>query len=102
MQEQTGAILRACRLRSGLNQSELAHDLHVNQSDVSKIERGIKEPPLSLVQHWTTITQSQEVLIAFICGIDGLSIMQQVMDLISSTSIIGTLIGGIFKCVNIF
>jgi len=54
------------------------------------------------VQHWTTITQSQEVLIAFICGIDGLSIMQQVMDLISSTSIIGTLIGGVLKCMNIF
>lgn len=95
MQEQYGAILRACRLRSGLKQDELAYELHIHQSDVSKIERGIKEPPLSLVQSWTTTTQTQEVLIAFICGVDGLMIMQQVMDLISSTTVISTILGGL-------
>lgn len=101
MQEQYGAILRACRLRSGLKQDELAHELHIHQSDVSKIERGVKEPPISLVKEWTSTTQTQEVLIAFLCGVDGLGIMQQVMDLISSTTVINTILGGL-KWISIF
>lgn len=94
LQEQYGAILRACRLRQGLNQEELAHELHIHQSDVSKIERGIKEPPLSLVRSWALSTQSQEVLVAFLLGLDGLTIMQQVMDIMNS-GIVGTFIGGL-------
>ena|GEM_PF-606218 len=104
MHEQYGAILRACRLRRGFKQDELAHELHINQSDISKIESGIKEPPLSLVKRWTDLTQAQEVLVAFICGVDGLSVMQQVMDVVSSTPFVGTIIkwGGYIQCIAQF
>ena len=104
MQEQYGAILRACRLRRGFKQDELAHELHINQSDISKIESGIKEPPLSLVKRWTDLTQAQEVLVAFICGVDGLGMMQKVVEVVSNTPFLGTIIrlGGSMQWLNIF
>lgn len=77
-----GAILRACRERMGFSQEELADKLHVNQSDISKYENDMKEPTISMFRAWMMNTQAQEVLVAFICGMDGLSIMQKVMQLL--------------------
>ena len=89
-----GAILRACRTRANLNQEELAHKLHINQSDVSKYENDTKEPTISLLHAWTSNTQTQEVMVAFICGIDGLSILQGLID--SGISAVGMIfLGGI-------
>lgn len=89
-----GAILKACRNRARLSQEELAHRLHINQSDVSKYENGTKEPSISMVQAWTNNTQAAEVLVAFLCGMDGLTIMQSILD--AATGVIGTiLLGGI-------
>lgn len=85
-----GAILKAARVRSGLSQEELAHRLHINQSDVSKYESDRKEPHMNLFQDWTTITQAQEVMVAFICGMDGLSILQNM------TTVVTGFIGGWF------
>ncbi|MFA1821210.1 multiprotein-bridging factor 1 family protein [Virgibacillus oceani] len=90
-----GAILKACRTRSGLSQSELAHKLYINQSDVSKYENGTKEPSISMVQSWTNNTQTQEVMVAFLCGVDGIGIMQTLLD--TAVSAVGfiNLMGGI-------
>lgn len=77
-----GAILRACRERMGFSQEELANKLHVNQSDISKYENDVKEPTISMFRAWMMNTQAQEVLVAFICGMDGLNIMQKVMQLL--------------------
>lgn len=89
-----GAILKACRARAGLNQEELAHRLHINQSDVSKYENDTKEPTLSIIQAWTANTQTQEVMVAFLCGVDGLGVLQQIVD--AGIGTIGTiLLGGI-------
>lgn len=77
-----GAILRACRERSGLSQEELAFRLSMNQSDVSKFENGAKEPTISTVQSWLANTQATEVLVAFLCGVDGLGLMQSIMQFI--------------------
>lgn len=89
-----GAILKACRNRARLSQEELAHKLHINQSDVSKYENGTKEPSISMVQSWTSNTQATEVLVAFLCGMDGLSIMQNIIE--ATSGVIGTiLLGGI-------
>ncbi|MFC4389112.1 multiprotein-bridging factor 1 family protein [Gracilibacillus marinus] len=78
-----GAILRACRTRAGYSQEELAHRLHINQSDISKYENDTKEPTMSLFQQWACNTQAQEVVVAFCCGVDGLSIMQQLTDIVN-------------------
>lgn len=89
-----GGVLRACRERSGLNQEELAFNLNISQSDVSKFENNVKEPTISLLQAWINNTQSSEVLVAFLCGVDGLGIMQNILEM--SSGIIGTiLLGGI-------
>ena len=77
-----GAILKACRIRSGLSQEELAEKLFINQSDVSKYETDRKEPTVSLFQAWIMNTQSSEVAVAFLMGMDGLNILQNLMPLL--------------------
>lgn len=76
-----GAILKACRERVGLSQEELADQLHIQQADVSRLENNRKEPSISLFQSWATVTNSQDVLVAFICGIDGMSILTEIMNI---------------------
>lgn len=80
-----GSILKACRERRGLSQEELAHMLHINQSDVSKFENGVKEPSMSTFQDWAIATQAQEVLVAFICGVEGLTILTEILTTVGST-----------------
>ena len=63
-----GKFLRKCRVQSGLNQSELAFELNLNQSDISKFENDAKEPPISIFKDWTIRTQSMELGIAFLYG----------------------------------
>lgn len=77
-----GAVLRACRERVGFSQEELADQLHIQQADVSRIENSRKEPSISLFQNWATATNSQDVLVAFICGVDGVTILQNIMTLV--------------------
>ncbi|KAA0944114.1 helix-turn-helix transcriptional regulator [Sporosarcina sp. ANT_H38] len=74
-----GTILKACRERAGFNQEELAHELHIQQADVSRFENGKKEPNMSLFQNWASLTHSQDVLVAFICGVDGLTILAKIL-----------------------
>ncbi len=88
----TGAILKACRTRAGMSQEDIANALYINQSDVSKYENDTKEPSISMFKEWATVTQTQEVLIAFIFGVDGIGMMQSVFETISTVS---TIIGGI-------
>ncbi len=87
-----GAVLRACRARAGFTQEELADKLYISQSDVSKYENDTMEPHLSTLQAWTNNTQAPEVLVAFLCGMDGMSIMQNIIDAGLTISMI---IGGI-------
>lgn len=93
-----GAILRACRERNKMSQEELAFQLNVGQSDISKFENDIKEPSPSLLRDWGVVTSSQEVIIAFLIGIDGLTILTEVLNVVGHTVItcISWLPGGIF------
>lgn len=77
-----GAILKACRTRAGFSQEELADRLYINQSDISKYESDKKEPTMSLFQAWITNTQSPEVAVAFMYGLDGINLIQQLMPII--------------------
>lgn len=85
-----GAVLKACRTRAGLTQEELAARLFISQSDVSKYESDAMEPHLSTLQAWTNCTQAPEVLVAFLCGVDGISIMQSIIEAgLTISSILG-------------
>lgn len=85
-----GGILKACRERAGLNQEELAFQLNMSQSDVSKYENNFREPSISTLQQWINQTQTQEVMVAFLCGVDGVGLMQGVIDAIGGPA--GTII----------
>lgn len=81
---QYGSILRACRERKGWNQEEMAYQLMINQSDVSKFENNVKEPPMSMFQKWALVTGSQDVLVAFIAGMEGVSILSTILETMGS------------------
>lgn len=88
-----GGILKACRERSGMNQEELAFQLHVSQSDISKYETNVREPSITLFNQWIQQTQTQEVMVAFLCGVDGIGAMQQIIETMSGT--VGAVINNI-------
>lgn len=92
---QYGSILKACRERVGWNQEEMAHQLMINQSDVSKFENNVKEPPMSLFQKWAVATGSQDVLVAFIAGMEGVSILSTILTTVGSGVIGFIRLGGL-------
>jgi len=77
-----GAILKATRIRAGLSQEELAARLNYNQSDISKFETGHKEPTASVFMKWFEVTNAREVAVAYLCGFDGITIMQNILSMI--------------------
>ncbi|MEV9639521.1 helix-turn-helix transcriptional regulator [Mammaliicoccus sciuri] len=83
-----GAILRACRERVGWSQAEMAEQLHVNQSDISKYENSTKEPNMSLLQRWAVLTNSQDILVAYLLGVEGITVLTSILSTVG-TSIIG-------------
>ncbi|RJX40909.1 XRE family transcriptional regulator [Paenibacillus pinisoli] len=77
-----GAILRACRDRIGMSQEQLAERLHRSRSAISKLENDQQELDVRTLTQWAEITGAREVVVAFICGIDGLSILQSLIPMI--------------------
>lgn len=77
-----GAIMQACRERAGLTQEQMAEKLHRTQACISKYENDHKVPDMPTMLKWVEATGAKEVVVAFLCGMDGLSIMQQIMPFI--------------------
>ena len=65
-----GSVLRTFRKSSNISQEELAHALHMSQSNVSKIENDVKEPLFSVVMQWVQYTGTQDAMAAIVCGVD--------------------------------
>ncbi|MFD0868807.1 helix-turn-helix domain-containing protein [Paenibacillus residui] len=76
-----GAIMQACRERAGLTQEQMAELLHRSQSCISKYEKDHKAPDVQTLIQWINITNAKEVFVAFLCGIDGVSIMQNILQI---------------------
>jgi len=74
-----GAVLRACRDRIGMSQEQLALKLNLSRSAVSKLENDQQELGVNTLSEWAEVTNAKEVLVAFICGMDGLSVLSQIM-----------------------
>lgn len=77
-----GGILKAARQRAGFSQEELAHRLNINQSDVSKFENDRKVPDVLTFIQWIQQTSAQEVMVAFLYGMDGMSMIQNLLPMI--------------------
>lgn len=79
-----GALLKTMRNRAGLTQDELADRLHRTGSCISKFESDKKKLDLDTFMAWVNATGTTEVAVAVLCGMDGISIMQQVMGMMFS------------------
>lgn len=77
-----GAIMKASRVRAGLSQEEMAERIGYNQSDVSKFETELKMPAIPTFLRWFEVTNAKEVAVAYIMGMDGLSIMQSILQVV--------------------
>lgn len=78
-----GAIMRAMRERAGFSQEELASRIYLSQSCVSKYEKDHKVPDVPTLMQWAEVTCAKEVVVAFLMGIDGVTIMQSILTMIS-------------------
>ena len=74
--------MQACRERAGLSQEDMAERLHRSQSCISKYEKDRKIPDMQTFLSWVEATGSKEVAVAFLCGMDGLGIMQNMMTIL--------------------
>lgn len=91
-----GAILRKMRKGAGYSQEQLAEEIHISRSNISRLETENLELKAADLFGWMNATQSQEMIAALALGID-VGILQQALELISSTStLVGMiLLGGI-------
>lgn len=80
-----GEFLKKCRTKAGKNQADLAFELNINQSDVSKIETNSKEPQISIFKDWTIATQSAELGVAFLYGTELLTTVPEIITNVSNT-----------------
>jgi DNA-binding XRE family transcriptional regulator len=74
--------MQACRERAGLSQEKMAEKINRSRSCVSKFENDHKVPDMPTFMQWIQATGAQEVAVAFFCGMDGLSVMQNLATLI--------------------
>lgn len=75
----TGEMLKACRTYMAYSQEELAFLLHIQQSDVSRIESGQKEPPISLFVDWGRETACEHAVIAHLYRLYGMDALQNAL-----------------------
>lgn len=82
-----GTLMKACRERAILSQEELAHKMNRTQACISKFENDHKVPDANTFAEWFRLTNSPEVAIAFLYGIDGLQILQQLLPIAGAMAI---------------
>lgn len=87
-----GGVLRKMRREAGMSQEELAEELHISRSNVSRLETNNLELKAADLLRWANATETQDLLIATMCSID-ISIVQQILE--SSTTVINMILGGI-------
>ena len=75
-----------------MSQEDIALDLHMSISNVSRIETGKYELKAVDLIKWANITNSQELLAAMVLGID-VAVLQQALEMVT-TLMVGW-IGGI-------
>src|SRR5690625_4439680 len=86
-----GPLLREMRKGAGMSQEEVAHELYMSISNVSRLESGKYEIKLADALRWANVTGAQDVFVATLLSVD-VAIVQQVID---AGMTIGTILGGI-------
>ncbi len=86
-----GSTLRTMRKKAGMSQEDIALELHMSISNVSRLESGKYELKAIDFWRWANATGSQDVFIAAVTSID-IAIVQQIIE---GSATIGTILGGI-------
>jgi len=87
-----GKLLRQMRKHAGMSQEEVAHELYMSISNVSRLESGKYEIKLADALRWANVTGAQDVFIATLLSVD-VTIVQQIID--AGTTTLGLILGGI-------
>lgn len=82
MNVKLGALLKACRQKANISQQDMAFNMNRSQSCISKFESDDKIPDAYTLMQWGQITNCPEVIVAFLYGMDGISIIQQLLPII--------------------
>jgi len=86
-----GPLLREMRKSAGMSQEDVAHELYMSISNVSRLESGKYEIKLADALRWANVTGAQDVFVATLLGVD-ITVVQQIVE---AGSTIGMIIGGI-------
>ena len=90
-----GSTLRKMRKEAKFSQEELAEHLYISRSNISRLETDNLELKAADLVGWANATQNQDLVAAMILGID-VGLLQQALELISTTTLVGTIfLGGI-------
>lgn len=65
-----GGLIRKCRKRMGWSQEEAAHQMHVTQSTISRLEKNIVACEVNFLVRFSKLTNSEDVVIAALFSID--------------------------------
>lgn len=76
-----------------MSQEDVALEMHMSISNISRLETGKYELKAVDLLKWANITNSQELLAAMVLGID-VGVLQQALEIVSTLAV--GLIGGIF------
>lgn len=87
-----GGVLRKMRKEADMSQEELAEELHISRSNVSRLETNNLELRAADLLNWANVTGTQDLLIATMLSVD-ISVVQQILD--SSAAVVNMILGGI-------
>ena len=87
MHVKLGALLKACRQRANISQQEMAENMNRSQSCISKFENDEKVPDAYTLMQWGQMTNCPEVIVAFLYGMDGITIIQQLLPVVGAIAI---------------
>ena len=86
-----GPLLRQMRKQAGMSQEDVAHELYMSISNISRIESGKYHVKLSDAVRWANVTGAQDVFVATLLSVD-VTIVQQIID---AGTTIGFVLGGL-------
>ena len=77
-----GVIVKALRVRKGWSQEELAEKLHMSRSAISKLENDQQTLDVPTLVRLVQVTGEPAVAVSIMFGMEGIQIMQQVMQIL--------------------
>ncbi|WP_438312318.1 helix-turn-helix domain-containing protein [Sporosarcina sp. FA9] len=77
-----GPLLKKARIGAGLSQEELAPQMFLPRSTISKLENDKMEIKASDLIRWFQETQVPEVAVALLCGVDVIAVSQLITSLL--------------------